>query len=57
VYSLEVRIKPGKESVVIFGLPDGSVKESRERVIAELGHFDADTTDQKVVINLSLSSH
>lgn len=52
---VEVRIKPGTESVVIVGLPDASVKESRERVIAALGHFDADTTDQKVVINLSPS--
>jgi magnesium chelatase family protein len=41
----EVRIKPGAESMVIVGLPDASVKESRERVIAALGHFDVDVTD------------
>ncbi|MEH6907547.1 magnesium chelatase domain-containing protein [Neobacillus drentensis] len=49
----EVRIKPGTESMVIVGLPDASVKESRERVLAALGHFDVDVTDQKIVVNLS----
>jgi magnesium chelatase family protein len=34
-------------------LPDASVKESRERVIAALSHFGEDVTDQKVVVNLS----
>jgi magnesium chelatase family protein len=52
---VEIRIKPGTESMVIVGLPDASVKESRERVAAALGHFDADMTDQKVVVNLSPS--
>jgi magnesium chelatase family protein len=33
------------ESKVIVGLPDQSVKESRERVIAALGLFDVDCTD------------
>lgn len=52
---VEVRISPGTESMIIVGLPDASVKESRERVIAALSHFDADVTDQKVVVNLSPS--
>ena len=52
---VEVRISPGTESMVIVGLPDASVKESRERVIAALSHFGADVTDQKVVVNLSPS--
>jgi magnesium chelatase family protein len=52
---VEVRIKPGTESMVIVGLPDASVKESRERVVASLGHFDVDVTDQKIVVNLSPS--
>ncbi|MDR4949882.1 magnesium chelatase domain-containing protein [Neobacillus cucumis] len=51
----EVRIKPGTESMVIVGLPDASVKESRERVIAALGQFNVDVTDQKIVVNLSPS--
>jgi magnesium chelatase family protein len=50
---VQVRISPGKESMVIVGLPDVSVKESRERVIAALSHFGEDVTDQKVVVNLS----
>lgn len=52
---VEVRIKTGTESMVIVGMPDASVKESRERVVAALGHFDVDVTDQKVVVNLSPS--
>ncbi|WML41528.1 YifB family Mg chelatase-like AAA ATPase [Neobacillus sp. OS1-2] len=52
---VEVKIKTGTESMVIVGLPDASVKESRERVVAALGHFDVDVTDQKVVVNLSPS--
>lgn len=52
---VEVRISPGTESMVIVGLPDASVKESRERVIAALSRFEADVTDQKVVVNLSPS--
>ncbi|MFJ7727891.1 magnesium chelatase domain-containing protein [Neobacillus sp. NPDC097160] len=51
----DVRIKPGTESMVIVGLPDASVKESRERVIAALGHFDVDVTDRKIVVYLSPS--
>ncbi|WP_066248371.1 YifB family Mg chelatase-like AAA ATPase [Neobacillus drentensis] len=54
---VEVRIRTGTESMVIVGLPDASVKESRERVVAALGHFDVDVTDQKVVVNLSPSEH
>jgi hypothetical protein len=50
---VQVRISPGKESMVIVGLPDASVKESRERVLAALSHFGEDVTDQKVVVNLS----
>lgn len=35
----EVRIAPGTESMVIVGLRDASVKESREPVLAALSHF------------------
>lgn len=34
---VEVRISPGTESIIIVGLPDASVKESRERVIVRHG--------------------
>ncbi|MFZ7942515.1 YifB family Mg chelatase-like AAA ATPase [Neobacillus sp. 19] len=50
---VEVRIRQGTESMVIVGLPDASVKESKERVVAAISHFDMDVTDQKVVVNLS----
>jgi hypothetical protein len=53
VVQVEVRISPGTESMVIIGLPDASLKEPRERVIATLSHFAVDLTDQKVVVNLS----
>ncbi|MEQ6376344.1 YifB family Mg chelatase-like AAA ATPase [Bacillaceae bacterium S4-13-56] len=52
---VEVRISQDKESMVIVGLPDASVKESRERVLASIAHFDLDVTDKKVVVNLSPS--
>lgn len=52
---VEVKISPGTESVIIVGLPDASVKESRERVLAALSHFDVDVTDQKIIVNLSPS--
>ncbi|WP_421381790.1 YifB family Mg chelatase-like AAA ATPase [Bacillus salacetis] len=52
---VEVRISQDTESMVIVGLPDASVKESRERVLASLAHFDLDVTDKKVVVNLSPS--
>jgi len=50
---VEVRISQDTESMVIVGLPDASVKESRERVLASIAHFDLDVTDKKVVVNLS----
>lgn len=39
--------------MVVVGLPDTSVKESKERVLTALSIFDSDVTDQKVVVNLS----
>ncbi|WP_312093665.1 YifB family Mg chelatase-like AAA ATPase [Niallia sp.] len=50
---VEVWISQNTESMVIVGLPDASVKESRERVLASIAHFDLDVTDKKVVVNLS----
>lgn len=51
----EVKISTGTESMTIVGLPDASVKESRERVLSSISHFEADVTDKKVVVNLSPS--
>ena len=50
---VEVRISQDTESMVIIGLPDASVKESRERVLVAIAHFNLDVTDKKVVVNLS----
>ncbi|WP_010531747.1 magnesium chelatase domain-containing protein [Lentibacillus jeotgali] len=44
---------PRVEGVNIVGLPDTSVKESKNRVIAALYANDCEVPDKKVVINLS----
>jgi magnesium chelatase family protein len=49
---VEVKIAPATESMIIIGLPDASVKESKERVLAALSYFAVDVTDQNVVVNL-----
>ena len=41
------------ETVIIVGLPDASVKESKERVSAALYSIGFPVVDSKVVINLS----
>ncbi|ADC49264.1 Mg chelatase, subunit ChlI [Alkalihalophilus pseudofirmus OF4] len=53
VVQVEVHISSGTESMVIVGLPDASVKESKERVLSALHSFDCDVTDEKIVVNLS----
>ncbi|MGY0691332.1 YifB family Mg chelatase-like AAA ATPase [Virgibacillus sp. FSP13] len=52
---VEVQISQGTESMVIVGLPDASVKESKERVLSAIKTLDCDVTDQKIVVNLSPS--
>ena len=52
---VEVQISPGTESMVIVGLPDASVKESKERVLSAVRTLDCDVTDRKIVVNLSPS--
>lgn len=49
---VEVQLVPG-EGVSIVGLPDTSVKESRDRVMAALYSYDCQIIDDKVVIHLS----
>ncbi|MFL8938364.1 magnesium chelatase domain-containing protein [Rossellomorea oryzaecorticis] len=41
------------ESIVVVGLPDASVKESKERVSAALRSLGFSLVDMKVIINLS----
>lgn len=50
---VEVQLVPGVEGVNIVGLPDTSVKESKDRVMAALYANDCQIPDKKVVINLS----
>ncbi|GAA0432141.1 YifB family Mg chelatase-like AAA ATPase [Lentibacillus halophilus] len=50
---VEVQLLPGIEGVHIVGLPDASVKESKDRVMAALYANDCDVPDKKIVINLS----
>lgn len=50
---VEVQLIPGVESVNIVGLPDASVKESKDRVMAALYANDCQVPDKKIVINLS----
>ena len=52
---VQVQVLEGKESMVIVGLPDTSVKESKERVLSAMHTLDCDMTDQKIVVNLSPS--
>ncbi|MBB5174585.1 magnesium chelatase family protein [Texcoconibacillus texcoconensis] len=53
VVQAEVQVMDGLESIVIVGLPDASVKESKERVSATLHSMGFPLVDMKVVINLS----
>jgi magnesium chelatase family protein len=52
-YHVQVEVKEGIESIVIVGLPDASVKESKERVSAALHSMGFSLVDMKVIINLS----
>ncbi|TMU83434.1 ATP-binding protein [Bacillus sp. BHET2] len=53
--NVEVRTMQGTEAFVIVGLPDASVKESKERVTAALHGMGYTLVNQKVIINLSPS--
>lgn len=53
IVQVEVQLLPGVESVSIVGLPDASVKESKDRVMAALFANNREVPDKKVVINLS----
>ncbi|GAA2717872.1 hypothetical protein GCM10009865_53060 [Aeromicrobium ponti] len=51
----EVQISPGMNSMVIVGLPDASVKESKERVLSAIRSLNCGGANQKIVVNLSPS--
>lgn len=50
---MEVQLLSGFEGVSIVGLPDASVKESKDRVMAALYANDCEVPDKKIIINLS----
>ncbi|MBB6446704.1 magnesium chelatase family protein [Bacillus benzoevorans] len=50
---VEVNARKDKEAFVIVGLPDASVKESKERVWSTLYERDADIHEKKITVNLS----
>jgi magnesium chelatase family protein len=52
---VEVQASPGVESMVIVGLPDASVKESKERVLSAIRALGGDVIKKKIVVNLSPS--
>ncbi|MCC3356125.1 YifB family Mg chelatase-like AAA ATPase [Bacillus sp. REN16] len=53
--NVEVQIIPGRESVSLVGLPDASVKESKDRVMATLYANNCSFPGKKIIINLSPS--
>ncbi len=50
---VEVQEVPGLAAMVIVGLPDASVKEAKERVLASLYSFGCDVLDRKTIVHLS----
>lgn len=50
---VEADIRNDKEQCVIIGLPDASIKESKERILSCLHHLDFDLTMKKITIHLS----
>lgn len=50
---IEVQIVPGKEGISIVGLPDLSVKESKDRVLGALASQDCELPEKRIIINLS----
>jgi magnesium chelatase family protein len=56
-YRVNVKVKAlgGVESIIIVGLPDASVKESKDRITAALHSMGISIADQKIIISLSPS--
>lgn len=52
---VEVQMSPGVESMVIVGLPDASVKESKERVLSAMRSLNYGALEKRIVVNLSPS--
>ncbi len=55
--NVEVEMLHGTDQIVIVGLPDTSLKESKERIISALNSIDCRIPDKKVIINLAPADH
>lgn len=55
VVQVEADVRLDKEQCIIVGLPDTSMKESRERILSNLHLLDLDLTLKKITIHLSPS--
>lgn len=53
--SIEANVRTEKESFVIVGLPDASMKESKERILSCIHALDLDITMKKITVHLSPS--
>ncbi|MEH7272316.1 magnesium chelatase domain-containing protein [Neobacillus vireti] len=53
--NVEVKTFVGNDSILIVGLPDAAVKESKERIIVALRSLGYSVHGQKIIINLSPS--
>ncbi|MCZ2258623.1 magnesium chelatase domain-containing protein [Sporosarcina sp. G11-34] len=53
VVRVEASVRSDKEQCVIIGLPDASIKESKERVLSCLHALDLDIEMKKITIHLS----
>ena len=51
--SIEVDISFGMPCFEIVGLPDTSVKESKERVLTAIRNSDIQVLSKKIIVNLS----
>lgn len=50
---IEVDVSPGLPAVVVVGLPDAAVKESRDRVRTALNNSGFEYPDDKITVNLA----
>ena len=51
--TIETDISPGLPNIIMVGLPDNAVKESRERIRAAIKNSGFEFPVQKITINLS----
>lgn len=51
--AVEANVRPDKEKCVIIGLPDASIKESKERLLSCLHALNLDIEMKKITIHLS----